>query len=202
MAKKIQKSSKSGSGTKVAKKPRVLQVDFTGVEAGKRGRRVPEGDYLLKIKDYAVGDADGDKDGWLRVEFDIAKGPVDGEYSELFGLGKKALWRLRLFLEAVGFKKLKSSLNKIPVEKLPGKTIGATIEDHVYNNKTKSQIAEFFTKEEFEALMEDSDEDEEDTDEDTDEEDEESDDDADLTDGDDDDDDDELEVVDDDDDDI
>lgn len=196
MAKKVKKSGGSKDGG--VKKPKVLQIDFTGVEGGKRGRRVPAGDYLLKIKDYGVG-GEGDKQ-WLRVGFDIMKGPVDGEYSEMFGLGKKSLWRVRNFLEAVGFKKLKSSINKIPMEKLPGKVIGATIEDDTYDNKTKSQIQDFFSRDEFEALMtEDDDEDESEDEEDEDEDEEEEDEDADLTEGDDDDDDDELEVVDDDD---
>lgn len=212
MAKKIKKSSKGKSSSDKAKttKPKVLQIDFTGVEGRKRGRRVPEGDYLLKVTDYAKG---GDDPGWIRIEHEIKKGPTKGEYSEMFSLSKKALFRWYNFLEAIGIKP-KSGKNKIDMTKIVGKTYGATIGDNEYDNKTKSQIDEFYTKEEWEAIAagdeeeesEDADltSDDEDEDEDSDEveEDEEDEDEEDEDEDDedeDDEDDDDLEVVDDDD---
>lgn len=179
-----------GSGVR---KPRVLQVDFTGVEGRKGARRVPEGDYLWEIKDWGVG-GEGEKQ-WLRIEYNILKGPTDGSFSDMFNLGKKSLWRLRLFLEAVGFKKLKSSLNKIPLDKLPGKKVAGTVGDDEYEGKIRSKVSDYFSATDYENLgTAGADEDEEESDED--EEDEES---TDLTASDDDEDDDELEVVEDDD---
>lgn len=198
MAKKIKKSSKSSSsGEKKTTKPKILQLDFTGVEGRKKGRRVPEGDYLLKVTDYAKGD---DGDGWIRIEHKILKGPTDGEYSEMFGLGKKSLWRIRNFLEAIGLK-IKSSTNAIPMEKVVGKTYAASIEDNVYDNKKKSQIGEFYSKEEWDSLSSDDAEEEEDVDltSDDDEDEEEEEEDEEEEDEDEDEDDDELETVDDDD---
>lgn len=198
MAKKIKKSKKSGS-EKTTRKPKVLQIDFTGVE-GKRGRRVPEGDYLLKATDYAVSPADDDP-GWIRIENKIKKGPTDGDYSEMYSLSKKALFRLRNFFEAIGLK-VPSSVSKVPLEKIIGRSYAASIADHTYDGKTKSQIQDWFKKDEYEALAagttdedEDEDEDEEESeDEDEDEEDE----DSDLTEETDEDEDEEIEVDDDD----
>jgi hypothetical protein len=138
------------TGGSAVKKPRVLQVDFTGVEGRKGARRVPEGDYLWKIKDYGVGGED-DKP-WLRVEYTIEKGPTDGDFSDIFSLSQKALWRLRLFLEAVGFKKLQSSINKIPLEKLPGKSVAGTVGDDEYEGKIRSKVSDYFSAKDYEAL--------------------------------------------------
>ncbi|HET7713459.1 MAG TPA: hypothetical protein VFK94_03720 [Patescibacteria group bacterium] len=178
-----------GSGIR---KPRVLSVDFTGVEGRKGARRVPEGDYLFTIKDWGVG-GEGDKQ-WLRIEYTIDKGPTDGDFSDIFGLGKKSLWRLRLFLEAVGFKKLQSSINKIPLDKLPGKKVAGTVGDDEYEGKIRSKVSDYFSAKDYENLGAAEAEDEE-----ADADDEDEDESADLTSGDDDEDDDELEVVDDDD---
>ena len=180
-------------GGSAVRKPRVLQVDFTGVEGRKGARRVPEGDYLFKIKDYGVG-GEAEKQ-WVRVEYTIVKGPTTGDFSDMFSLSKKALWRLRLFLEAVGFKKLQSSINKIPMDKLPGKLVAGTVGDDEYEGKIRSKVSDYFSATDYENLgTADADDDESDEDED-----EESTTDTDLTDSDDEDEDDELEVVDDDD---
>ena len=177
------------------RKPKSLQIDFTGVETRKQARRVPEGDYLLKIKDWAVG-GENDKQ-YLRIVYDIVQGPAKGEFSDIFNLGKNSLWRLRLFLEAVGFKNLQSSVNKIPLDKLPGRTVAATIADDEYDGKVRSRPQEYFSKADFEAV---SGQDEEATaasDDDDEDEDGDSDASVDFVDGDEDDD--ELEVIDDDD---
>ena len=173
-------------------KPRKLSVDFTGVEGKKGGRRIPEGDYLFTIKDYEVGEKNDKK--WFRVQLDINKGPTDGEFSEMFGLGQNALWRFRTFLEAVGFKKLKSGINQVPLDKLPGRQFAGTVADDEYNGKIKSQIQDFFSAKDFESLGTADVDDEEDEDEE-----EEADVASAATDDDEDEDDDELEVIDDDD---
>lgn len=176
-------------------KPRKLSVDLTGVEGKKGGRRIPEGDYLFKIKDYEVGEKKDDSSKkWMRVALDIEKGPTDGEFSEMFGLAQNQLWRFRAFLEAVGFTKLKSGINNIPLDKLPGRRFAGTVADDEYNGKIKSQIQDFFSAKDFENLGTADTPDDEDEAEDEDE-----DDVADAaTDDDEDEDDDELEVVDDD----
>lgn len=176
------------------RKPRVLSVDLTGVEGRKGARRVPEGDYLWKIKDYAVGG--DDEKQWLRIEFNIEKGPTDGTFSDLFSLSKKALWRLRLFLEAVGFKNLKDGLNKIPLDKLPGKSVAGTVADDEYEGKIRSKVQDYFSAKDYENLgAAGADDEEEGEEEDEDDEDVE---DA-VTSGDGDEDEEELEIVDDDD---
>ena len=159
---------RTGTGSDSFAKPKILQLDFTGVE-GKRGRRIPEGDYLFKITDWGVNN----EKQLLRIKVDILKGPTEGEFSDILSLKQNSLWKVRAFLEACGLK-LKSSLNKMNLEKLMGRTFGATVADDDYGGKTNSRMNDFFTKEEYEALSaggddaEDEDEDEDEEDEDVD----------------------------------
>lgn len=170
----------------MAKKPKKLQVDFTGVEGRKGARRIAEGDYLFKITDYEVDHKKDDEDKkFLVVKYDIEKGPSEGSWSEIFSLTKNALWRFRLFLEAAGFK-IPSSAVGVPLEKLPGRRVGATVADDDYEGKTRSKVAEYFSAKDYEALAsndEDEDEEEETT--------------QSVTSGDEDEDEEELELVDD-----
>lgn len=182
---------------KTTKRPKALQVDFTGVEGKKGARRIPEGDYLMEVTDYSVGHKSDDEDKkFVKVNYKILKGPTNGDWNEIFGLGKKQLWRLRNFLEAVGFKIASESIN-VPMEKIVGRKIAMTVEDDVYEGKTKSQVSDWFKAKDYEKLAADSDEEDEDAeDEDTEDEDEETAEEA-VT-ADDEDEDEELEIDDDD----
>lgn len=179
---------------KTAKKPRKMQIDFTGVEGKKGARRVPEGDYLMKIKDYAVDHKkDDETNQFVKMEYEILEGPTKGEWNEIFNLGKTSLWRLRNFLEAVGFK-IPSSKVDIPFEKLVGRKVAMTIGDDEYEGKTRSKAQDYFSAKDFEALGTEADEDEDSDDEDEDEETT-----TEAATSDDEDEDEELEIVDDDD---
>lgn len=203
MAKVVKKKGTKSAGTKENKRPKNLQVDFTGVEGRKGSRRIKEGDYLFKVTDYEVGKKKEEEKTkrWVIFKFDILKGPSKGAFSDLFGLAKNQLWRYRLFLEAAGIE-ISSGVNDVRLDKLIGKKVAGTVEDDTYNGKTKSQVSDYFSASDYEELAAEEDEDE---DEDADEDDEDADEDdededvADAATDDDEDEDDELEVVDDDD---
>lgn len=159
----VKKSKKS-----TATKPRAMQVDFTGVEGKRGGRRIPEGDYLMEIVDWAVDHKKDDESSqFVKIFYKIQKGPTDGKWEEIFGLKQNQLWRLRNFLEALGFD-IPSSRVKVPFEKLVGKKIAMTIADDTYENKTKSQVQDWFPSKDYEALATDEEEEDEDEDEDED----------------------------------
>lgn len=203
MAVKRKKKSSSAGSEPINKKPKALTTDFTGVEGRKGARRIKEGDYLFKITDYEAGrsekkDDEGKRKKFLVFKFDILKGPTTGSFSDLFGLSKKQLWRYRLFLEALGVKV--GGETEVNLKKLVGQKVGGTVEDDEYNGKKKSQVADYFSAEDYENLGSEDDEDDEDEDEeDEDEEDEEDVKSAATDDDEDEDEDEELEVVDDDD---
>jgi hypothetical protein len=177
---------------KTAKKPRKMQIDFTGVEGKKGARRVPEGDYLMEIADYSVDHKkDDETNQFVKVEYKILQGPTKGSWNEIFNLGKTSLWRLRNFLEAVGFT-IPSSAVSVPFEKLIGRKVAMTIGDDEYEGKTRSKAQDYFSAKDFEALGEET------TDEDEDEEDEDEESTTEAATADDEDEDEELELVDDD----
>lgn len=153
--------------TKTATKPRKLSIDFTGVEGRKRARRIPEGDYLMKITDWEVDHKKDDESSqFVKIYYQIEKGPTDGKWDEIFNLGQKSLWRLRNFLEALGFN-IPSSKVQVPFEKLIGKKVAITVGDDEYEGQTRSKAQDYFPAKDYEAVeSEDEDEDDEDEDED------------------------------------
>ena len=154
------KKTKSTTATK----PRAMQIDFTGVEGKKGARRIPEGDYLMEIVDWSVDHKKGEEEKvFTKIFYKILKGPTDGKWDEIFGHQKNQLWRMRNFLEALGFD-IPSSKVKVPFEKLVGKKIAMTVVDDEYEGKIKSKVGDWFKAKDFEALQsesEDEDEDEE-----------------------------------------
>lgn len=155
---------KKSKKTKTAQKPRKMQIDFTGVEGKKRARRIPEGDYLMKITDWEVDHKkDDDSNKFLKIYYEIEQGPTEGKWDEIFNLGKTSLWRLRNFLEALGFK-IPSKAIMVPFEKLPNKKVAMTVADDEYEGKTKSKAVDYFSAKDYEALASE-DEDEEDAEE-------------------------------------
>lgn len=153
-------------------RPAKLTVDFTGVEEGKRGGsavHVPPGDYILEITDYEqkykVVDGKPQKDrpylNWKLkiVEPEEFKGR--GPIYHVTSLVQESLWNLRNFLSDMGLK-VPSKATNIPLAKLIGRKIGATLEDDTFDNKTKSKIAATFAPSDLggSAAAEDEDEDE------------------------------------------
>jgi hypothetical protein len=166
-----------------------VKINFEGVDpeirkGGGGGKRIPEGDYLVKIleAEYVKPNRDEGKAGGYRWTCQVAKGPHKGVRLRGFTSFKpEALWSLRNLIFAATGKNVAGKAMNIDPEKMYGKIVGAAVEDNEYtkDEKTKitSQINTFFHKDEFEES-----EDEEDVEDDEEEEDEEEEDDEDLED--------------------
>ena len=163
------------------------RVDMTGVEKEIRGRRrskkVPEGEYLLKIMEGTW--QDGEKADYINWRFNIVTG-VDGKKhagSSLYtitSLSPKALFNLRGLIFAAKGKNMAGKAFNFDPETLVGITVGATVEDDEYtrdgNTTIRSRPVDFYPKEKFKEMAteeEESDEDDEEEEETEDDEDEE-----------------------------
>jgi hypothetical protein len=141
------------------------RVDFGDVDpeirSGKRSKRVPEGDYLLKIMEGSW--EEGEKADYIRWRFQITTGKHKGGtlYANT-SLSKKALWNLRNLIFAAKGRNVAGKAVNFDPESLHGDIVGAAVEDNEWDGKINSVPVNFFPKDNFEA--QDEDEDDEDSD--------------------------------------
>lgn len=124
-------------------------IDMTNVEdkGNERPRRLPEGDYRLKIvsvDDHTSKkkeDGSGGNPGWkfvlAPVDFPRATYPYYTDFQD------KTAFKIRNLLVAAGINVPKKRVNIDP-NKLVGKFVGATLEDDEYDGREKSTIAGVF----------------------------------------------------------
>lgn len=167
--------SGGGKGTKVTKE--VLSVNLSGVEAGRRRKRViPEGDYHA-ILDKAYGHKFNPGSRGVVWEFVIESEDQKANGARFFhnsvfidkdgDVMTNNLWSLRAVLQAFSPKiKIPDSLVEIPLKKLIGRHVALTIIDGEDDKgETRSEIYEVYNEDELVEADEDEDEDEEEEDE-------------------------------------
>jgi hypothetical protein len=148
------------------------KLDFGGVDpevrrGGGGGKRIPEGDYVVKILEgeYFKPEGSGKSPGYKWV-VQVVKGEHKG--TKLRGytsLKPEALWSLRnLIFAATGKNVAGKSVNFDP-DSLVGKVVGAEVQDNEYKKgdqtKITSQVNTFFPKDEVSAPEAEADDDEE-----------------------------------------
>lgn len=127
-------------------------VDWTNVKDGGKfqPRRVPEGDYRMKI----VGVDDHLKDGQKVSEqwvFTLQIPGKRGTYPLYCNhVDAKQAWKIRNLCLAAGMQAPKKRV-KLDPNKLVGKEIGAALEDDEYDGKIKSVIVATFPASELES---------------------------------------------------
>ena len=144
---------------------RRMKVDMTGVESYSR---CPEGQFpakLIKLEECSI---QGSGDDGLKAKFEVTGGSGKGRnVFETFSLAEKALWKLKMMLEAMGMKAVgKMTLD---LDKLEGKSVGIEVVHDEYNGRKQAKIAQYLKLSELEDTEADED-DEDDDDEDEDEE--------------------------------
>lgn len=165
------------------KKVTKLSVDLSGVperREGGRAARVPEGDYILKLKDaYFTKVKAGSKNAgqpqavWV---FEIAQPSKYKSAGSIFyrtGMWPDALFSFRNILQdLLNGKEIPKKVHTIDLTKYIGKEVGATLADgDEYNGKIRSEIVNTFPASKYSEAEASDDEDDEDADE-TDDEDE------------------------------
>lgn len=144
---------------------RRMKVDMTGVESYSR---CPEGQFPAKLVKLEECTIQGSGDDGLKAKFEVTGGSGKGSnVFETFSLGEKALWKLKMMLEAMGLKA--SGKMTLDLDKLEGKSVGIEIVHDEYNGRKQAKIAQYLKLSELEDTEADED-DEDDDDEDEDEE--------------------------------
>lgn len=144
---------------------RRMKVDMTGVESYSR---CPEGQFPAKLVKLEECSIQGSGDDGLKAKFEVTSGSGKGSnVFETFSLAEKALWKLKMMLEAMGMKAVgKMTLD---LDKLEGKSVGIEVVHDEYNGRKQAKIAQYLKLSELEDTEADED-DEDDEDEDEDEE--------------------------------
>ena len=157
---------------RTARKSTVERIDFRGVpkEIRKRGVRVPEGDYLVKI--VQVERKKGERSGaayynWKFQIVEDAQGKTKHAGVPLYyvtSLKPEALFNLRNLIHAAteGKRNTAGKVANFDRESLIGKQIGVTVEDDEYEGKIRSRAVDVMPKSQLVAEEEDEEEDEED----------------------------------------
>lgn len=132
----------------------VIEVDFTGVEAG--GRVTPEGEYVVEVLGVERKMSEADKP-YLAWTLKVVGDP-NHEGNRLYyntSLQKQALWNLRQFLEAMGIETQGGAM-QLDLKSYVGLQLGVEVDIEEYKGKDKSRVVDVF------ALNDDEDEDEDD----------------------------------------
>lgn len=144
---------------------RKLKVDMTGVESF---TRCPEGQFPAKIVKIEECTIQGSGDDGLKVQFEVTGGSGKGcKVFETLSLGEKALWKLKMLLEALGMKA--TGKLTIDLDKLLNKACAIEVIHDEYNGQKRAKISQYLKLSELDE-EEEVDEDDDDIDDDEDEE--------------------------------
>jgi cobalamin biosynthesis protein CobT len=160
MAKKTKKASSEG-----------VVVDFSKAKGGGGNKRYPEADYKFKFTAWElVGKKEDPDEKGFKVTLQFSEGKYKGQkIIDRLWLQDNTLWRLRLFIEAMGVD-VPDKKAKVNLDKYVGNELGATLVDNEYKGRVSSQVGDYIDLETLAGADEDDeDEDEEETEDDDDE---------------------------------
>lgn len=124
-----------------------VDLDFTNVKSSGK-IRVPEGDYIVKVKKVTKTKAKSSGNPMLVMDFQFLTGGdgVEGKtIQDNHTLTKNALWTLRNMLEAMGYN-VPTGKMKFDDKMVVGKRVGITVIDgEEYKGRTSSEIADYIS---------------------------------------------------------
>ena len=136
---------------------RRMKVDMTGVESYSR---CPEGQFPAKLVQLEECTIQGSGDDGLKAKFEVTGGSGKGSnVFETFSLAEKALWKLKMLLEAIGMKA--SGKMTLDLDKLEGKSVGIEVVHDEYNGRKQAKIAQYLKLSELEDTETDEDDEDE-----------------------------------------
>lgn len=120
-------------------------VDFTGVEIGQRGVRLPEGDYRVKVIGVDQREAESSGAEYLNFKLEIrTKGEGKGKtVYHTCSLQPQALFNLRSTLAALGLEVPQKRIRIKPAI-LVGKEMMVTLADDEYQGRIRSRVVDTF----------------------------------------------------------
>lgn len=124
-------------------KDRTVSLDFTDVETGGGGFRIPEGEYLMAVQ--SVEDTESDAgNSMFKWTFEGKEKKAKGKKFYLYTVydPPDSLWKLRSLLEALGQDVPDGPLDLDLDEMIDLEIIGS-VGDEEYQNKTTSKLQDF-----------------------------------------------------------
>lgn len=130
--------------TKKTSTGKAVVVDFTKAVGGGGNKRYPEGDYRLKFIRWELISKKDDPDSkGVKVTLQFQDGKFKGQtIIDRLWLQDNTLWRIRLFLEAMGVEVPNKKAN-VNFEKYVGNELGGTLVDNEYNGRVSSQVGDY-----------------------------------------------------------
>ncbi len=152
---------------------RVISVNFDGVEKGRSKQPVPEGFYLVKVKEVEEETSAKSGQPYLKWTFEIVE-PAKYKSKYLWyntSLQPQALFNLRNLLEAMGME-VPDSIVNLNLDDYMDLELCVEVEIGSYEGKKKNEIVDLLTVEDYydeEETEDEEDEEEEDEEDDNDE---------------------------------
>lgn len=116
---------------------RKVKVDLTGVESY---TRASEGIHTAKIASIELTQSQGGDD-MLKIAYEIIKGEDKGcKVFDNIVLTEKALWKLKLLLQAIGMKA--DGKVALDLDKMEGKICDITVIHEEYNGQLRAKVSE------------------------------------------------------------
>ena len=114
---------------------RKIKLDFTGVTAY---QKCDEGIHVAKLVQIDAGTTQGGDD-MLKATFEVTQGDCKGaRVFDNFTLTEKALWKLKIFLTAIGVKS--DGKIQLDLDRLVGKSVNIEVGHEEYNGQTRARI--------------------------------------------------------------
>jgi len=124
-------------------KDRTVSLDFTDVESGGGGFKIPEGDYRMAVA--SVEDTESDAgNSMFKWTFEGKEGKAKGKKFYLYTVydPPDSLWKLRSLLEALGVDVPDGPLD-LDLDEMADLEIIGSVGDEEYQNKTTSKLQDF-----------------------------------------------------------
>lgn len=116
---------------------RKVKVDLTGVESY---TRASEGIHTAKIASIELTQSQGGDD-MLKLTYEVIKGEDKGcKVFDNIALTEKALWKLKLLLQAIGMKA--DGKVALDLDKMEGKICDITVIHEEYNGQLRAKVSE------------------------------------------------------------
>jgi hypothetical protein len=124
-------------------KDRTVSLDFTDVESGGGGFKIPEGDYRMAVA--KVEDTESDAgNSMFKWTFEGQEGKAKGKKFYLYTVydPPDSLWKLRSLLEALGVEVPDGPLD-LDLDEMTDLEIIGSVGDEEYQNKVTSKLQDF-----------------------------------------------------------
>lgn len=123
-------------------KKKTVTVDFTDVESGGGGVKIPEGSYRMKVVKVEEDESSAGND-MFKWTFQGVEGKAKGKtFYQYTTLNDEALWKLRSLLEALDVEVPDGPMD-IDLDDMIDRELIGIVQDDTYQGKTSSKMMDF-----------------------------------------------------------